>query len=120
VRHPCQEGDHHAQGHPAGQENKGGEGLGCLTHDVKKTQKINKKFRVLLNPPKTVSVFGFVVVFVVVIVQVANMCTWYMFSVFGDTDVELFRLCCMNLRYWLIFSIQVACILSQVCMQLHC
>jgi hypothetical protein len=39
VCHPRQEGDHHAQGHPAGQENKGGEGVGCLTHDVKKTQK---------------------------------------------------------------------------------
>ena len=32
--HPCQEGDHHAQGHPAGQENQGRKGV-ILRVDVR-------------------------------------------------------------------------------------
>ena len=51
---PRQEGDDHAEGHPAGEENPGGEGLGRppLTLYEEKQKKNKKKFGVLLNPPK--------------------------------------------------------------------
>jgi hypothetical protein len=46
VCHPRKEGDDHAQGHPAGEENQGGEGLGrvsprrCIEKSKKKKKKV--------------------------------------------------------------------------------
>jgi hypothetical protein len=52
---PCQEGDNHAQGYPTCTTDQRGESLSSVSEEFKKkTQKINKKNRVLLNPPKTV------------------------------------------------------------------
>jgi hypothetical protein len=45
VCHPRKEGDDHAQGHPAGEENQGGEGLGRVSprRCIEKSKKKKKK-----------------------------------------------------------------------------